>query len=389
MANCEVLHLCLQSLQFRPTDQILCRSHDSLPPRSHIAHSWMQRKILVESSERLVREFSEVTNRVVSVCDEADGILDAFTSDAESDAGMPAALEDKQDHNKNGEGRTVSAAREIVDEIQRKIKCFETTSNGSNEHASSRSKGCHSEDGNPLAPAAAAAASVFASVNPMEDPTLRGPVALSEGMALPLLRKRVKAFQPSFGTGGQDGSDSSNSAIYYGSIPGSSTSPGQEQFRSTATPVDCIVGRSAGGVGSTRVSRGGSRTAEAAVAAGRVGAGRGASGMRGQVLTEGDRGWKGKSRATDKAPKEISDEMLLSIFGYWAAKRQAYGGPMLRCLHSFIMELWERMADPDPEVRLHLNAPSHFSIHVVCSFCCGRLRRDLTSCHSIYCFLTW
>lgn len=44
------------------------------------------------------------------------------------------------------------------------------------------------------------------------------------------------------------------------------------------------------------------------------------------------------------------DEKLVEVFQYWAKKRRAYGGPMLRCFHPFMMKLWRRMEDPVREV---------------------------------------
>ena len=57
----------------------------------------------------------------------------------------------------------------------------------------------------------------------------------------------------------------------------------------------------------------------------------------------------GRNRCGEEA--EVSDSKLLAVFGYWTRKREAYGGPILRCFHAFMMNLWKRMDDPQREVR--------------------------------------
>lgn len=79
----------------------------------------------------------------------------------------------------------------------------------------------------------------------------------------------------------------------------------------------------------------------------------------GSAAAKAARGGKGKGKATARAGAKgkdyggmgISDETLLAVYRYWAKKRHAYGGPMLRCFHPFMMKLWRRMEDPVREVR--------------------------------------
>lgn len=62
---------------------------------------------------------------------------------------------------------------------------------------------------------------------------------------------------------------------------------------------------------------------------------------------------KARSSESDLAASaaELPDKKLAAVYKYWAKKREAYGGPMLRCFHPFMMRLWRRMDDPVREVR--------------------------------------
>ncbi|CAM9795813.1 unnamed protein product [Ectocarpus sp. 6 AP-2014] len=124
----------------------------------------------------------------------------------------------------------------------------------------------------------------------------RGPVTLTETFALPLLRSYVTAFKSS--------SDTHRGATNIGS--------GLAGARETASR------RSKGwkGKGKQPASRSGK-----------------SSGGNEEEEEEEDRA-------------AVSDDQLLDVFRYWAKKREAYGGPMLRCFHPFIMKLWRRMEDP-------------------------------------------
>ena len=97
----------------------------------------------------------------------------------------------------------------------------------------------------------------------------------------------------------------------------------------------------------------------------RAGSGSGGSGggteggvrekSRGAAASKAARGGKGKGKAAVRAGVAAGggwDEKLLAVFQYWAKKRRAYGGPMLRCFHPFMMKLWRRMEDPVREVCL-------------------------------------
>lgn len=128
----------------------------------------------------------------------------------------------------------------------------------------------------------------------------RGPVTLTETFALPLLRSYVTTFKSS--------SDSPRGATNVGS--------GLAGARETASR------RSKGwkGKGKRPASRSG----------------------------RGSGGNEEEEEEDDRAA--VSDDQLLDVFRYWAKKREAYGGPMLRCFHPFIMKLWRRMEDPVREV---------------------------------------
>ncbi|CAM9188830.1 unnamed protein product [Ectocarpus fasciculatus] len=81
-----------------------------------------------------------------------------------------------------------------------------------------------------------------------------------------------------------------------------------------------------------------------------------------ETASRRSKGWKGKGKqpasrsgrgsgVNEEEEEEedraaVSDDQLLDVFRYWAKKREAYGGPMLRCFHPFIMKLWRRMEDP-------------------------------------------
>lgn len=74
---------------------------------------------------------------------------------------------------------------------------------------------------------------------------------------------------------------------------------------------------------------------------------------RGAAASKAARGGKGKGKAAVRAGVTaggVWDEKLLAVYQYWAQKRRAYGGPMLRCFHPFMMKLWRRMEDPVREV---------------------------------------
>ncbi|CAB1103059.1 unnamed protein product [Ectocarpus sp. CCAP 1310/34] len=89
--------------------------------------------------------------------------------------------------------------------------------------------------------------------------------------------------------------------------------------------------------------------------------GNGLAGAR-ETASRRSKGWKGKGKqpasrsgrssgGNEEEEEEenraaVSDDQLLDVFRYWAKKREAYGGPMLRCFHPFIMKLWRRMEDP-------------------------------------------
>ncbi|CBJ30047.1 bromodomain and PHD finger containing, 3, isoform CRA_c [Ectocarpus siliculosus] len=89
--------------------------------------------------------------------------------------------------------------------------------------------------------------------------------------------------------------------------------------------------------------------------------GSGLAGAR-ETASRRSKGWKGKGKqpasrsgrssgGNEEEEEEedraaVSDDQLLDVFRYWAKKREAYGGPMLRCFHPFIMKLWRRMEDP-------------------------------------------
>ncbi|CAN0187013.1 unnamed protein product, partial [Ectocarpus sp. 8 AP-2014] len=89
--------------------------------------------------------------------------------------------------------------------------------------------------------------------------------------------------------------------------------------------------------------------------------GGGLAGAR-ETTSRRSKGWKGKGKqpasrsgrssgGNEEEEEEedraaVSDNQLLDVFRYWAKKREAYGGPMLRCFHPFIMKLWRRMEDP-------------------------------------------
>lgn len=132
----------------------------------------------------------------------------------------------------------------------------------------------------------------------------RGPVTLTETFALPLLRSYVTAFKSS--------SDSHRGATNVGS----------------------------------------------GLAGAREMASRRSKGWKGKGKQPASRSGKSSGGNEEEEEEEdraaVSDDQLLDVFRYWAKKREAYGGPMLRCFHPFIMKLWRRMEDPVREVSYSL-----------------------------------
>lgn len=176
------------------------------------------------------------------------------------------------------------------------------------------------------------------------------PVSLSEGVAVPLLRARVEAFRLS-GSGDGTGGDGCRSCAAAAVGTGSHEEcNGRARALSSEQPIRMTRN-------STKAEGGARALGAAQVECGCRASGEGTGGY--QRSTRNSRAaataWPGAGMGfEERRARDVGDEMLLEIYRYWAKKRQAYGGPMLRCFHRFMMRKWKRMEDREMEVRRKL-----------------------------------
>lgn len=254
--------------------------------------------VLVESSLRLKQEHDDAAKRVDKFIEEADAVRDS-SPDSTADAGA-GSRGGGSGRGRAGSGGSGDGSRSGSDS---KGNISDGGGSGSGTNGETRGRGgagggrrkkkgyAHEEDSD--SDDGEHQARLLRS---------RGPVTLNKAFAVPLLRSCVVAFREGRGDG---------SGLVVGSGGG-------------------------GGAGSRGM----------AAASGARGKGKGGAAARGARA----RGAGGGGEAG--AGAEVSDEKLLAVFEYWSKKREAYGGPMLRCFHAFMMKLWRRMEDPVREVRV-------------------------------------
>lgn len=308
----------------------------------------------MESSERLVMELDMSTSRMEDLCSEADAIFAAC---------IVQNLDKSVHRSEKSQPREKVTAGQWGEEIAEAIKGFkdaalrEKSALPTDSEAGGSGSGGGSSCGGSLRPKRGGGGGGEASSSDddsdeemISDSTIqselhkKGPVALTENVAMSILRKRVVAFQKS-------------------KSPGSNGTR-KSQGWSHSAQQDGGSGIAAGG---SSTSRGGEGSIHGTAGGGAVAAGHG----RGARAAKGS-GWKGKGRAKDERPRrsarsvgekalydgdmgvmeEIDDGILAEVFRYWASKREGYGGPMLRCLHYIPgAVMWKRVEDPQREVR--------------------------------------
>ncbi|CAM9263671.1 unnamed protein product, partial [Sphacelaria rigidula] len=318
------------------------------------------RKNLMESSERLVMELDLSTSRMEDLCSEADDIFAACISQ-NSDKSMHSSEKphprEKVTSGQWGEG-IAKIIKGFKDAALRERSAVptdsETAGSGSGNGSSGGGSLCSRRGGRGGGDASSSDDDSDEEV--ISDSTIqselhqKGPVALTENVAMSILRKRVVAFQKSHSPG-------SNSTM-------------KSQAWSHSAHEDGGGGIAAGGSSTSRGTEGSAHETSGGAA---VVAGHGRGARSAPKLARAAKGsvWKGKGRAKDEQPRrsaravgaktlddadkgvmeEIDDDILAEVFRYWASKREGFGGPMLRCLHYIPgAVMWERVEDPQREV---------------------------------------
>lgn len=163
-----------------------------------------------------------------------------------------------------------------------------------------------------------------------------GPVCLTQDVALHILRKRLVALQEETGGGSGGGCSASDGRVQ---------NRGKTESATTNAPLEGVTSS----IGA-RAGRGNSSAAPSLTPKERASKSKG----KGRKKDE-RRGPTAGSVGDNVVPaglENFPDDMLVKVYTYWAAKRLAYNGPMLRCLHVQVgATLWQRAEDPEREVR--------------------------------------
>lgn len=270
---------------------------------------------LMETSERLVIELETSKAKALQVCDEADDMLDPNSQ--KTSPGKHSNQSAKSPGRRWGDSLNMKVKE--LEEIARTKKGLLLSEGQSGGACSGGGDGSTSDDDDDDA--------VIARKSELSAIRRDGPVYLTRDVALHMLRKRLVASQQAAGGGG---------GIPNLEKPESETANTRLKVTNSRSSMKA-GGQKSGGEPSLTPKERASRS---------KGKGRAKDERRRQAVGNVS------NKVTDGGLEKLSDSILVKLYSYWAAKRVAYNGPMLRCLHVHVgAKLWQRVEDPEREMQ--------------------------------------